>query len=597
MGAKSRDSEGADGKLDAPSAPSVGKKSRRTAFGSGKVEDDSVAEKYNFPKKHRQLFVDANDMKAKLREKIDKPVYDVSQYYWPKTEGATQEDIDAKRHVDSKCRDIATNPIFENTTLFVISLNALWLAIDTDNNKADTLANADAIFIVVENFFCFYFTFEWAVRFGAFKWKPDGLRDAWFVFDSILVMFMVGETWIMFIYMKAAGGGESLGNTSLLKLLKLLRLSRMARMARLLRSMPELLILIKGMVAAVRSVFFTLLLLVLLVYVFGIYFRQMTRGFKVGELYFDSISGSMHALLTYGVFCDSVTGIVADFEAETNAYHLLLPYYLFMLLGSFTVMNMLIGVLCEVVSAVASTEQEELTIGYMKEKLLDIIVQYEKDEWKKAAEAGRKVKEVPLDTTQDKEKFMAVYQIHQDKFMKLLELEATAQLLTEVEVDAVGLVDIVDTLFKEADGSPKILSFGDLVSVMLDQRSTNTATVKDLTNIRKFIRGRLEALEEQSEDIQGSLEADSARRSAQFRVLGGFLEQKVGEPAGTFETRRQERFNELKKKEEEARKRRADALAAEIDKAKKEMEKKMQEKREAVQAKGAQKPAPAMATE
>ena len=45
------------------------------------------------------------------------------------------------------------------------------------------------------------------------------------------------------------------------RLVRLLRLTRMARMARLLRAMPELLVLIKGMVVAMRSVFFTLCLL------------------------------------------------------------------------------------------------------------------------------------------------------------------------------------------------------------------------------------------------------------------------------------------------------------------------------------------------
>merc|ERR1712003_287953 len=103
------------------------------------------------------------------------------------------------------------------------------------------------------------------------------MKDGWFVFDTFMVTMMIFETWIMFVVVAAAGGGgQSLGNAGMLRILRLLRLSRMARMARLLRSMPELLILIKGMVAALRSVFFTLLLLVILMYVFAILFRQMT---------------------------------------------------------------------------------------------------------------------------------------------------------------------------------------------------------------------------------------------------------------------------------------------------------------------------------
>merc|ERR1719262_2019509 len=88
---------------------------------------------------------------------------------------------------------------------------------------------------------------------------------------------MVLETWLMtlvvlFFLGDTNGSG---GNASLLRVARLLRLTRMARMARLLRAMPELLILIKGMVAALRSVFFTLGLLFVMLYIFGIAFVQI----------------------------------------------------------------------------------------------------------------------------------------------------------------------------------------------------------------------------------------------------------------------------------------------------------------------------------
>merc|ERR550532_2916939 len=117
---------------------------------------------------------------------------------------------------------------------------------------------------------------------------------------------MVSETWVMTIILLAlgAGGSSGLGNASVLRLLRLLRLSRMARMAKLLRSMPELLILIKGMVSAMRSVFFTLLLLGILIYVFAIAFRQLTADTDAGKIYFYNIPKSMHTLLIDGTIMD-----------------------------------------------------------------------------------------------------------------------------------------------------------------------------------------------------------------------------------------------------------------------------------------------------
>merc|ERR1740138_1171877 len=91
-------------------------------------------------------------------------------------------------------------------------------------------------------------------------------------------------------------GSDDLGNASIMRIARLFRLSRMARMARLLRSIPELMIMIKGMAAACRSVFFTLCLLVFLTYVFAIAFKQLTEGADVGDLYFKSVLSSMYTL-------------------------------------------------------------------------------------------------------------------------------------------------------------------------------------------------------------------------------------------------------------------------------------------------------------
>lgn len=90
---------------------------------------------------------------------------------------------------------------------------------------------------------------ELVIRFGAFKQKLNCLRDAWFVFDLLLVLFMILETWVMTLILWITGEqGTSglLGNASILRLARLMRLSRLFRMVRLLRFFPELLILIKA---------------------------------------------------------------------------------------------------------------------------------------------------------------------------------------------------------------------------------------------------------------------------------------------------------------------------------------------------------------
>merc|ERR1719478_1294320 len=98
---------------------------------------------------------------------------------------------------DSRVGKLAMDPRFEHLTLGVISLNAVWIGIDTDHNDAADISSAKLHFVVAENVFCFYFTFEVIVRFLAFDKKINCLWDHWFKFDGILVAFMILETWVI----------------------------------------------------------------------------------------------------------------------------------------------------------------------------------------------------------------------------------------------------------------------------------------------------------------------------------------------------------------------------------------------------------------
>merc|ERR1719181_678658 len=92
-------------------------------------------------KNNRQIFVDAETMKEKVREAIDKPQYNVMDFYY--TEGI--------------CQRVARSFLFEQITLAVIVFNSLWIAIDADYNDADVLIHSHAVFIIMENLFCSFF--------------------------------------------------------------------------------------------------------------------------------------------------------------------------------------------------------------------------------------------------------------------------------------------------------------------------------------------------------------------------------------------------------------------------------------------------------
>eukprot|EP00435_Cladocopium_sp_Y103_P030719 s1014_g7.t1 len=178
-----------------------------------------------------KVFGSPEALKDEVRRALHKEDFSLNKYY--KTSGWIQA--------------VARSYIFEIFTLILIGANCLWMSIDADLNKATLLPNADPIFQVAENLFCFGFTFELGIRFFALKRKKKCLKDPWFIFDALLVILMIIEVWGVYLVMLLNGESVSVfQNATILRILRVLRLLRTARMAKILRTMPELMLLIKG---------------------------------------------------------------------------------------------------------------------------------------------------------------------------------------------------------------------------------------------------------------------------------------------------------------------------------------------------------------
>merc|ERR1719181_595891 len=78
--------------------------------------------------------------------------------------------------------------------------------------------------------------------------------------------------------------------------------------------------------------------------------------------------------------------------------------------------------------------------------------------------------------------------INKSEFETLLLMPEGARIIEEVGVDVVGLVDFADDIFK--DGIE--LSFPDFMELVLQLRSNNVATVRDIVDLRKLISHMLD---------------------------------------------------------------------------------------------------------
>merc|ERR1719272_350308 len=140
-------------------------------------------------------------------------------------------------------------------------------------------------------------------------------------------------------------------------------------------------------------------------------------------------------------------------RAESPA--LLFLGFVYIGLAGLTVMNMLIGVLCEVVSAVADKERDDIRTENLLEKMKEVITKLDAD---------------------------ANQMISYREFTEIMGMPEALAALEAVGVNAVGIVDFAELFFFEG-GQPVELTFEAFMEVVLDLRESNTATVKDLLHM------------------------------------------------------------------------------------------------------------------
>jgi len=171
--------------------------------------------------------------------------------------------------------------------------------------------------------------------------------------------------------------------------------------------------------------------------------------------FFPTVLEGMHNLIVFATFLDNLSFFIVNIKLDNTLCFILAWTYIS--LASLTVMNMLIGVLCEVISAVAEEEKEGMMVEKVNDKFGEIVSK--------------------LDTNSDGT-------LCWDEFQKILDYPEALKALNEVNVDPESMVDMAEDLFFE-DGEPVSLTFQEFMEMVLDLRGGQGATVKDIMSLGK----------------------------------------------------------------------------------------------------------------
>lgn len=251
----------------------------------------------------------------------------------------------------------------------------------------------------------------------------------------------------------------------------------------------------KGLFVAARAVTSSLVMIVLLIYVFGIVMHMALSHTHLSEL-FATLPRCMWTLLMDGVFMDNTgdaLNAIIELDDPLIAVLSVVAFFMFILLSSFTIMNMLIGVLCEVVSTVAQSERDDAAIRVMKQSILLELKRFDIDE------NGR---------------------ISKSELDHVMKSPTTLRVLRSLDVDVECLHELQHALFPHA-----AVPIEDIMELLLSYRGTLPCTVKHVVDAQVFTRWSLST----------EMKQHAVQQGAQLREVHKDLQQ-VSKRMGQTET-------------------------------------------------------------
>ncbi|CAK9067616.1 unnamed protein product [Durusdinium trenchii] len=175
----------------------------------------------------------------------------------------------------------------------------------------------------------------------------------------------------------------------------------------------------------------------------------------------------MYTLIMDGTFMDSTRDVLGSLRTMDNdglqGWVSISVFLIYVLLTNITVMNMLIGIVCEVVSEVKREDEEGVAIDFMKEHLRTMLT----------------------DLDQDKNE-----NISKSELQSVVEDEKAKVVLSELQVKPEDVIDLTEYLFEQDEdaGREQEVTREELLEVILKIRGGRTISNQDIIDVRCDIR-------------------------------------------------------------------------------------------------------------
>lgn len=245
--------------------------------------------------------------------------------------------------------NLKSNKLFELVVISVIILSALEIGLKT-YDLPDVVIN---ITQYLDVFVTVFFLFEITVRFFAEDNKKLFFRDGWNVFDTFVVVISL----------------IPIQDSEMALLARLIRIFRVLRMVSVV---PELRVLINSLLKTLPQLAYVMLLMFIIFYIYA----------AIGSYLFNSIDPSLWKNISISMLTLFRVMTFEDWTdiqyATMEVYPFSWIYYLtFIFLTAFTFLNMVIGIVVNVMEEEHEKERKEAAMISGDPTIKDIMVELE----------------------------------------------------------------------------------------------------------------------------------------------------------------------------------------------------------------------------
>lgn len=201
----------------------------------------------------------------------------------PLMDDLPQDGVPRKAVIQAKERwwDIQ-EPTIDKFGGILILLNALFLSVETDYMARFWKSSVPKPFQVVDFIFCVLFSIELLLRLskrGCGLFRMKGWQ--WNLFDVFVVLMQIFENGVKVCSKTMMG--QLKGGTGILRIVRVARLFRTIRLIRALHLVRALNTIFVAIIKAVRSLAWTIALMMLLMFIVGVFLTQLVTDLKVNN--------------------------------------------------------------------------------------------------------------------------------------------------------------------------------------------------------------------------------------------------------------------------------------------------------------------------